>query len=348
MSYEHGGDIYSREVEHDFSANINPLGIPKSVKKAISDSIEKCINYPDYNSTNLINAIAQNENIPFENIVCGNGAADLIYRIVNSFKPKKAIVLSPTFGEYEKALNESGCAVEHFLLNEKNGFSLDYTILKYLDDSIDMLFICNPNNPVGNLIEPKLLKEIAEVCRLKNILLVCDECFLDFSEQAQAYTAKNFFNENVIILKAFTKIYAIPGIRLGYAIFGDKEKSKIVKKTGQCWSVSVIAQAAGEAALSEKNYASETVKLIAEERFFLSEKLKSFGFKVYASSVNFILFRCDAPLDELLIKRKIALRNCGNYIGLNEHYFRTAVRSHNENALLINAIGEVLREWQSQ
>lgn len=339
---EHGGDIYTRKIEYDFSANLNPLGMPEEVKNALKNSVGDWESYPDPLCRKLVSALSDFEKIPSENIVCGNGAADLIYRISAAFKPKKAVIAAPTFSEYEKALRQSGsCVIKHYLL-VKNEFLLDDSILEILDSSIDMLFLCSPNNPTGRTVSPDLLKRICEKCRAENIIFVCDECFMPFVSDAESRSARNYLNENVIILKAFTKIFAMAGIRLGYAVFGSKQLAEILQKTGQFWSVSAPAQIAGEAALREKEYLLKTAEIVERERKFLMTELKNTGIRVYPSEANFLLLRCDLPLDELLIKERIAIRNCGNFDGLKENYFRIAVRNHRENTALISAVRRVL------
>ena len=339
---EHGGDIYTRKIEYDFSANLNPLGMPEEVKNSLKNSVEVWESYPDPLCRKLVSALADFEKIPPENIVCGNGAADLIYRIVAAFKPKKAVIAAPTFSEYEKALRQSGSSVTKHYLLEKNEFLLDDSILEILNSSIDMLFLCSPNNPTGRTVSPDLLKRICEKCLAENIIFVCDECFMPFVSDAESRSVRNFLNENIIILKAFTKIFAMAGIRLGYAVFGSKKLAGILRKNGQFWSVSTPAQIAGEAALNEKKYLQKTVELVGRERNFLTSELKNAGIIVYPSEANFLLLRCDLPLDELLIRERIAIRNCGNFDGLKENYFRIAVRNHRENTALISAVRRVL------
>lgn len=334
----HGGDIYSRKIRYDFSANLNPLGMPESVKKAVIESVKNCESYPDHFCRKLCRAIAEYEDFPAEKIVCGNGAADLVYRLVSALKPKKAVIAVPTFSEYEKALTENNTEIIKHYLSEENEFAADISILDYLENEIDMLFMCSPNNPTGKIIEENLLEAIAEKCRRNDIIFVCDECFLPFAVDSVSKSVRRFINENIVILKAFTKIFSMAGLRLGYALFGNAELADILRNTGQFWSVSVPAQTAGIAALNEYDYIEKTVKLINTEREFLISELKNFGFKVYDSEANFILFRCEIPLDEMLLKEKIAIRNCNNYDGLGDGFFRIAVRNRNENEILISAV----------
>lgn len=337
---EHGGDVFEREIVYDFSANLNPLGMPERVKNALQKSISEWEKYPDPFCRSLVKKLSERENFAPENIVCGNGAADLIFRIVQAVKPQKAVVCAPSFSEYSKALTQNGSEISVYYLSEKNSFALDENILEMLDESVQMLILCNPNNPTGRTIDGELLSRICERCKANDIVFLCDECFIDFTENADH--AEQFINPNVVVLKAFTKIYAMAGLRLGFALFGDEKLAESVRKSGQFWSVSAPAQTAGETALDEKNYLEKTLELIKNERDFLTEKLRNFGFKVYPSEANFILFYMKLPLDEMLLKEKILIRNCTNFDGLEQGYFRTAVRSHEENSALVSAIERCL------
>lgn len=337
---EHGGDIFEREIVYDFSANLNPLGMPESVKNALQKSISEWEKYPDPFCRNLVKKLSEQEDFPPENIVCGNGAADLIFRIVQTVKPKKAVVCAPSFSEYSKALTQNGSEISAYFLSEKNGFALDEKILEMLDESVQMLILSTPNNPTGRTIDGELLRRICEKCRANDIVFLCDECFIDFTENAAH--AEQFINPNVVVLKAFTKIYAMAGLRLGYALFGDEKLAEKVRRNGQFWSVSAPAQTAGEAALDEKFYLEKTLELVKKEREFLTENLRNFGFKVYPSEANFILFYTKLALDEMLLSEKILIRNCVNFDGLEQGYFRIAVRSHEENSALVSAIERCL------
>ena len=271
-----------------------------------------------------------------ENIVCGNGADDLIYRIVHAIKPHSAVIAKPTFSEYAKALREVGCVVKE----HESG-----SIANALTHEVDMLILCNPNNPTGRLIPQDVLEYICDKCAENGTIFLCDECFIDLCEGGGNRTAKRFTNDNIIVLKAFTKTYAMAGLRLGYALFGIPGLAAKVRKTGQFWSVSSVAQAAGIAALGEREYVERSRKIISEERKYLSDEIRKLGFKVYPSDVNFILFDCGFPLDELLLNEGILIRNCANYSGLGDGYFRVAVRCHDENKALVEAIERVTK-WQ--
>lgn len=330
---EHGGNPLALTGVTDFSANINPMGMPDSVRKAFIQSADELEKYPDPYCIKLRQKIAERLNISEKNIVCGNGADDIIYRIVHSFRPRRALLCAPTFSEYSKALSECGCKITEHFLSWENDFEADESIFGKLHD-VDMFFICSPNNPTGRTVPADILAEIAEICLKRDILLVCDESFLDFTDSKGMMP---YMNGNAVILRSMTKTFAIPGVRLGYAVFGDSCKAAKTASTGQFWSVSSPAQACGIAALDESAFIRDTSNYIKKEREFLMSELIQYVENVYTSDANFILFKAEDDLDDKLFSQGILIRNCSNYSGLSSGFFRVAVRSHTENILLINA-----------
>lgn len=332
--FEHGGDIYRNDIRLDFSANINPFGMPEGVKAAVTENIDKLSCYPDTECEALRNAIAKKEGVTADNILCGNGAADLIFAVVRAIMPKRALLIAPTFSEYEKALLSIGCKTEYFVLNEESGFALTERFLDFLTD-IDMIFICNPNNPVGNVIDRNLMDRILKKCADNHIIAVVDECFMDFVPEG--YSVKG----QAVVIKAFTKLYAMAGIRLGYMI-GDTKIIGDTKSKMQSWSVSSPAQLAGIAAVYDREYAEKSVKYISREREFLIKELKNLNFTVYGSEANFVFFKGDTKIYEELLKKSILIRSCENFRGLDSRFYRAAVRLHEENISLINALKELI------
>jgi len=380
----HGGDIYTARERLgrlkqspeilDFSANINPLGLPEGVKQAIRDSVETFDIYPDPLCRELIRDLSEYEGVPAEWLLCGNGAADLIFRTVYAKRPRKAMVLAPTFAEYEEALRAASCRVEHYRLSPENGFQTGQGLPDALDEDLDMLFLCNPNNPTGQLMSKELLLATVSRCKELGILLFLDECFNEFLDEPEEYTAKEFLKDydNLIILKAFTKIYAMAGIRLGHCISSNQELLGKIREAGQPWSVSAPAQTAGIRAMKEKDYILKTKALIREEREYLVPRLKELGLTVIAANANYIFIRdtrsekaCrtggregeinprgqageknprrpeETPLHESLFNKGILIRNCDNYIGLGPGYYRICIRRHEDNVKLIEAIKEI-------
>lgn len=353
MHLIHGGDVYSarqkmKQEPLDFSANINPMGMPPGAVRAAADALQQCTQYPDPLCRELRAALAAYEGIPAEQIVCGNGAADLIFRIVAATHPQRALLLEPTFAEYEQALRSMDCSIAYFPLQESEGFVLPEAFLQQLTPEINLLFLCNPNNPTGRTVSPALLQEIWKRCEEAGILLVVDECFNEFLEHPEQNTLKGVLKTgaNAVILKAFTKSFAMPGLRLGYGLCGNRDLAERIFSCGQPWGVSIPAQAAGVAALQEQGYLERMRRLIQTERRWLSENLARLGLCVFPSEANYILFRTETeiPLRERMEQRGVLIRACGNYRGLDNRYYRIAVRGHGENERLIAALKCALEE----
>ena len=353
MHLIHGGDVYSarqkmKQEPLDFSANINPMGMPPGAVRAAADALQQCTQYPDPLCRELRAALAAYEGIPAEQIVCGNGAADLIFRIVAATHPRRALLLAPTFAEYEQALRAMDCSIAYFPLQESEGFVLPEAFLQQLTPEINLLFLCNPNNPTGRTVSPALLQEIWKRCEEAGILLVVDECFNEFLEHPEQNTLKGVLKTgaNAVILKAFTKSFAMPGLRLGYGLCGNRDLAERIFSCGQPWGVSIPAQAAGVAALQEQGYLERMRRLIQTERRWLSENLARLGLCVFPSEANYILFRTETeiPLRERMEQHSVLIRACGNYRGLDDRYYRIAVRGHGENEHLIAALKCALEE----
>lgn len=328
----HGGDIYRNSVRLDFSVNTNPLGISESVKKAVISEADSFGVYPDAQCMRLRQRIAAHEGVSAENVVCSNGAAEMIFAAARAAMPKRALLIAPTFSEYERALLAVGCEVKYHLLAEENNFCLEEDFLDKLHD-VDMTFICNPNNPVGNIVRRDIMENIIEKCNEENIICVADECFMDL---AQGYSVKG----KAPVIKAFTKTYAMAGLRLGYMIC-DTALADKVKRQLPMWNVSSAAQTAGVAALCDEGYVEKSIALIKSERDFLQSELSRLGFKAFPSDANFVLFKGMDGIGEKLLKREILIRDCSNFKGLSDGFYRIAVREHEENIELVKELGDI-------
>lgn len=342
----HGGDTEGYLLEYgkeplDFSANCNPLGIPDSVPAAVMKAAENADRYPDPLCRRLRAAISEKLLIPSEQILCGNGAADLIFRLALAKKPRTAVVTVPTFAEYALALETTGCKILCHPLHSSDGFALTESILERITPGIDTLFICNPNNPTGLTAEPALLHRILNACEKNGTLLVVDECFNGFLDEPEKHTLKNQLPnyDNLLILDAFTKLYGMAGIRLGYCMTGNPRLVETMRNAGQPWAVSSLAQASGLAALREDTYVKAARSLVKTERAFLKEALYALGFNIYGGEANFIFFHTGIPeLAARLRRLGILIRDCANFEGLTQGYYRIAVRTHEENVRLIGAL----------
>jgi threonine-phosphate decarboxylase len=350
--YDHGGDVYDSPRDLlDFSANISPLGVPPGVVEALREAAPHFDRYPDPRCGKLREALGLYHPIDPRQIVCGNGAADLIHRTVRYFRPRKALLALPSFSEYEKALEEEGCELIPYFFPRPR-FEGDSGILSLISDQTEILFLCNPNNPTGLLWDREILERIIAKCRSTNTVLVIDECFNEFLDDPAENSAIGFLGSapKLIILKAFTKIYAMAGFRLGYILCGSEETSRGIARTGQPWSVSSIAQTAGIAALKETRYVEEVRRLVKTERKIMKAAFTGLGLEVLGGEANYIFFRITetsgfegSHFFASLRSRGFLLRNCANYPGLDDSYYRVSLRRPGENQGLIRALQALRR-----
>ena len=355
MEYLHGGDIYTdKKIRLDFSVNTNPFGMPDAVKKAVAASAGSWERYPDSLSRSIRLSLAEyyGGRIEPEHLICGNGASDLFYTLVFALRPKKALVPSPSFAEYEMALSAAGCETERFYPEEAYGFALDRgekDFLRYVADSsaIDMVIIGNPGNPTGMAADNGWIDSLVGLCREKGIFLVVDECFNWFLKDRAKFSVIPLIKKrpekygHVMVVNAFTKIYAMAGLRFGYAVCTDQRIPERMESCRQPWSVSAPAEAAAMAAVKEASmngsWIDRTVSEVERERAFLSEGLERMGFTVFPSMVNYILFKSGNCFDykEFCRAKGILLRSCENFDGLDNRYYRVSVRLHEENKALL-------------
>ncbi|MCM1191083.1 MAG: aminotransferase class I/II-fold pyridoxal phosphate-dependent enzyme [Butyrivibrio sp.] len=354
MEYMHGGDIYRNKVMYDFSVNVNPLGMPERCMEAAKRGVELCTRYPDWKGEKLCRAIAAAEGVSEEQVVPGNGAAELLYALLFYLRPGKALVLAPSFGEYEAAVTASGGECRFRKLREEEDFRLGEDFPDEISEGTGMVILCNPNNPTGAVIEKELLLRIAGKCEDAGTWLCVDECFLPFTEREEELTMKHCLEKfsHLIVLRAFTKIYGMPGLRLGYAMAAGSVPAGI-RRCMQPWNTSLPAQMAGLEALQSRGFIADTVKLVRKERCFLCRELADMPGenveKVYPSEANFLLLRGRVDLYQRMLERGFLIRDCGNYRGLEREadstrgYFRIAVRTHAEN----RALADCLRQLKS-
>lgn len=349
MELVHGGDWAGYRAEFgcdalDFSANVSPLGLPAGVAAAITNALPTADRYPDPLCRELRAALAGAEGVPADWILCGNGAADLIFRLALAVRPRRALLPAPTFAEYEAALQTVGCAVQRVFLREENEFAVTEEFIDAVTPETDIVFLCQPNNPTGQMTPPALVERLVRRCAECGAVLAVDECFLDFLPDRDAWTAKQLLRDapHLIILKAFTKLYAMAGVRLGYALCGDATLLEKMRGAGQPWAVSSLAQAAGLAALQETAYAGAVRALIAEQRPRMAAGLRALGLRVMDGQANYLLFRATPDFGEKLRRRGAVVRSCANYPGLDAAWYRTAVRTAEENTRLLQIMGEIL------
>lgn len=338
----HGGDIYRNQVRLDFSINVNPFGLPQGVKTALLEAVEACSEYPDIRQEALKTAVSDMLGIQKEHILFGNGASELFMAVVHALKPKRTVIPIPSFYGYEYAAKACDSAISYYAMKKENAYGMDEGIMEILDESVDLLFLANPNNPVGGLLSKAFLKQLFEHCKKRGIYVVLDECFIDFCGQAVSALADCGEFPNVIFIRAFTKIFAIPGVRIGYLINHDETLLKRIEKQLPEWNLSTFAQNAGLACVREQEYITDTVTYIGQEGIFLSEELEKMGFEVYPHAANFILIYTELPLYKRLLEKGILIRDCSNFKGLGKGYYRIAIKRREENKQLLNTIGDLL------
>ena len=346
MKLIHGGDVagyrlrYGREPL-DFSASLNPLGMPEGVIAAAREAVAGSVAYPDPLCRDLVRALARHRGLPERFFYCGNGAADVIYRLVQVLKPRRALLVAPSFAEYEQALAGVGCECRFHTLSRNNGFILDEGILGKITGGVDMVFLCQPNNPTGLAVEPELAAAMLRRSADVGAVLFADECFCHFLDRPEERSLARFLGgfPNLFILDSFTKLYGMAGLRLGYGMTGDRAVAERLHAAGQPWTVSTVAQAAGLAALSETGYVEESRRRIASAKRVLADGLRQVGCTVFGGDANYLFFHSSIhDLDHRLMRDGVLIRNCGNYRGLEPGYFRVAVRLEEENETLLQAM----------
>ena len=256
-------------------------------------------------------------------------------------------ILLPTFSEYEEAILSVNGEIKYYKLKEKNNFEIDNEFIDNIKDDIDVVFICNPNNPTGVLTTNQFIIKVLKKALITNTIIVIDESFLDFMEINNEYSSKGLLNyyDNLIVVKSLTKFFAIPGARIGYGLCKNNVLINEINKVTVPWSINIIAADAIIQGLKEKDYINNSIKYVKDEKEYLYGALKEIQvLKVLKPSVNFIMFKLliDLDLKGELIKRKILIRSCSNYIGLNENFYRIAVRTSEENKIIINEIRNIL------
>lgn len=349
----HGGNIYKllrngKEDILDYSSNINPFGVPETLKRSILENLNILEKYPDINYVGLKKSIGDYNDISSDNIIVGNGATEILFLYMKALKPKKVLIISPTFAEYERSLKDLNAEVSFFKLDEVNDFILDMENLKKEAVNYDLLVLCNPNNPTGSFIEKEELLKLNNYLEKFKTKIFIDECFIEFIDDWENKSLINLKSDNIFILRALTKFFALPGIRLGYGITYDYDIIKKIESIREPWSVNAFADLAGKVILKDTQYIDKTKKWILEEKIWFYEKLKEINkIKVYRSNSNFILVRLEEISAEifckLMIEKGILVRNASNFRFLDDKYVRFAIKDREKNRKVLKIIKEVLK-----
>jgi len=346
----HGGNVFQASLETgipvsellDFSASINPLGVPDSVAAVIRENIGLLVHYPDPFADGISRDLSQHLGVPARSLVCGNGSTELIYLLVRVLRPGRVMIPAPTFSEYERAcvLNE-GVFCTRYDLSSQDGFAIELGQFIAAMAGCNMAFLCNPNNPTGRLVEREAVLDLVRAAKRADCLLVVDEAFIDFTPD-QSLVKDVEGNSHLIVLRSLTKFYALSGLRIGYGIFPDQIVQR-VRGHKEPWTVNTLAQLAAATAIRDRAYQERTTTVISAEKGYFEQGFRDLGIEFFPSSANYYLLRISRgnQVSSALRKKGILVRDCSNFVGLDGSYVRVAVRSRNENSRLLNELGEL-------
>lgn len=339
--------IYNKDPKDiiDFSSNINPKVID-NLERYVIDAFNECRRYPDINYTNLRNNISKYIDVDPSFIIPGNGATEIIYLLMKSIGNKLAI-LNPTFSEYKRSAVLNNLEVVDLELDKNNNFELDLENIKLNINKFDSLFICNPNNPNGKV---KYIEPLLELMKEHNKLLIVDETFMEFVEREEDFSLVKFIekHDNLFILKAVTKFFGLPGLRLGYGVTSNKNIIEAIYKCKEPWTINSFAEHLSNYIFEDRNYIESSKKYYIEERDYMLAELKKIKkLKVYDTDTNFVLLKVHGKTseyikDKLIKDGNILIRDASNFIGLDNSFIRVAIKSHYENKLLIKHMKDIL------
>lgn len=342
---QHGENMFFQNDCIDFSATINFLGIPEPVMQAARSGLVAAMRFLQENEGTLEEHIAEFEGVKPEHIFCGNGASEVVRSFLNAQKPRKALIPAPGFEEYIRALSMVQCEIEYYYTKESEGFVIKEDFCSRITDEIDVVFLCNPTNPATVLYDRGFLEKALRQCEKTHARLILDECLLGFVKEADSFSLKSKeASGNLFLVKSFTNMFALPGIRLGYGICTDEDVIQKMRST-ILQVVSKVAQCAGIACTKEREFIEESAKRMDIERQWLLSQMREIdGILDTKGAADFIFFKSRPGLHAYSVMKGIMLRDCGNLEGLSEGFYRVAVRSREENEKLV----EVLKQWASE
>lgn len=350
----HGGEVFriARELgvdpAHllDFSASINPLGLPESVRKAIVDAVDQIVHYPDSDSTALRTVIARELGLSPDQIVVGNGSTELIGVIPRAIGgvSGRGVIIEPAFSEYERGISASGRRIGRVTLSPDDQFALHLQPIEAeLRKGCDLLVVANPGNPTGRYYPLSQMEPLVAMADRHGAVTLVDEAFIDFVPGGESALPLLSRFPRLLVLRSLTKFYALPGLRLGYVAAGVEIAGRVAALRDR-WSVNTLAQAAGVAALGDHHYRAQTLSVIPREREGLRQMLEGVeGVRVLSGDANYLLLHLFPPLDPdtlipALLRERILVRSCATFHGLTPRHVRVAVRSAAENRRLVEAL----------
>lgn len=357
----HGSDlekieaIYGIKKEEivSFSSNVNPLGISYKLRSTLSDRLDAITTYPEREYTKLRACISEYTHAQMDHIIVGNGTSELISLFIQTQHPKKALILGPTYSEYEREIGLAGGVSKYYPLDEENDFELDVNAFcAHLNDSIDLLVLCSPNNPTSTAITRKQMRKILDTCLRHGIFVMIDETYAEFADnepEISCIKLTNYYN-NLIILRGTSKFFSAPGLRLGYAITGNRDVWKSINTRKNPWTINSLAEIAGQLMFLDREYIQQTKELISSERDRLYQELSTWEHvKVFKPCGNFMLMKIlkeDVTSDMLFehcIKQKMMIRDCSSFPFLDNSYVRFCFMKPEDNDRLLRAFAELLK-----
>ena len=352
----HGSDleiiekVYGIKKEEivSFSANVNPLGISPKLRATLAQRIDAIMSYPDREYSSLRRKIADYVHADMDNVIVGNGSTELISLFIQIKHPKHALIIGPTYSEYEREVALGGGVTRYYRLEEEKNFNLDILSLeKELTSDVDLLVICNPNNPTSSAITRSDMRRILDICKQKGIFVMVDETYVEFADDVAKITSApltSYYN-NIIILRGISKFFAAPGLRLGYAICGNTDLLKEMNQRKNPWTINSLAAIAGEIMFTDEEYIKNTRSLIAKERDRICTVLSTCrNLKYYTPTANFILIKLlkeeitSMDLFEAAIRGGLMIRDCSTFPFLNNKFIRFCFMNPEQNDALLEII----------
>lgn len=352
--FEHGGGVHGIARQYglaladilDFSASINPLGMPPAVAAAARQGLEEAIHYPEIDAAGLTEALAAFHRLPAECLLAASGSTELFYLAPQVLRPRRALLVAPAFSEYERALALVGTAIDFFPLQPEDNFELDLCqLLRRVRPDTDLVLLANPGNPSGAGVPPAQIEALARALR-EQALLAVDEAFIDFCPAASVIE-RVVDHSNLYVIRSLTKFYAIPGLRAGYLAGSPRGIARLAAARPP-WPLSTPALAAAIACLAEAEFRAATLETIPQLRQQLAAGLVELGLTVFPSQANYLLVRLEQPgqsaaaLDAALRPQGLLIRDCASFAPLDGRYLRLAVRSAADNQRLLAALAEQL------
>lgn len=356
----HGSDLELIEQEYgipkeqivSFSSNVNPLGISRKLRQSIIENVDKITTYPDRDCTELRQTLSEYSGAKIEQIQVGSGVTELISMCIETVKPKKALLIEPTYSEYERVIKIGGGEVISFPVKEEEDFQVNVeNLCNTLQEEYDLLIICNPNNPTGKAVKQDGLRKIFSHCKERGIYVMVDETYVEFAEELEEITAIPLVNEfdNVFVLRGISKFFAAPGLRFGYLINSNKEVQEYMDRVKNPWTINTLAAVCGAEMFRDTEFVERTRRFMAAEKNRLFEFLKGIsGLKVYEPTANFVLMKILNPevtsemIFEHCIKEGLMIRDCSSFTGFGSEYIRFCICMPEENTRLMEKLKELL------